>query len=108
MYLSMGRSLTFGTLNGIEIDGSDLTDTLAEWELEHHWLVHIVPDATDTHIHERFLHVTPPLTYLRPRVIGEDRIIRPDITVKHCPVGSADEHVALHPCLVDPVIGIDL
>src|SRR5690348_14624966 len=101
MHLGMGRSLTFGTLDGVEIDCSDLADTLAEWALEHHWLVHIVPDAADTHIHECLLHVTPPFTSLRLRVISEDRVIGPDVAVKYRAVGPANEHVVLYPCLVD-------
>src|SRR5437762_11517269 len=108
MHLGMGRSLAFGTLDGIKIDCPDLADALAEWALEHRWLVHIVPDAADAHIHERLLHVPPPLTYFRPRVIGEDGIIGPDVAVKYRAVGLADEHIALHPCPVDPVIRIAL
>ena len=86
----------------------DLTNALAEGALEHGGLVHIIPGAADTHIHERLLHVTPPLAYLWPRVIREDRVIGPDVAVEHRAIGLADEHVTLHPCPVDLVIGIAL
>ncbi|HEX6552011.1 MAG TPA: hypothetical protein VF026_04560 [Ktedonobacteraceae bacterium] len=108
MYLGMGRSLAFRTLYGIEIDRPDQATALAERTPEHRWLVHIVPGAANAHIHKRLLHVPPPLTYIRPRVIGEDRVIGPDVAMEYRAVGPADEHVALHPCPVDPVIGIDL
>src|SRR5438552_18567804 len=108
MHLGVSRSLTLGTLDGVEIDRPDFANTLAERKLEYHWLVHIVPGAADAHIHERLLHVAPPLTYFRPRVIGEDRVIGPDVAVEHRAVGPVDEHVALHSCPVDPVIRIDL
>src|SRR5438034_8813809 len=63
MHLGVGRSLALGTLDGVEIDCPDLSATLAERAPEHRRLVHIVPGAADAHIHERLLHVTPPLTY---------------------------------------------
>ncbi len=95
MHLGVGRSLAFRTLDGVEIDRPDLAHPLAKRALEHRRLVHIVPDAADADVHERLLPVTPPLTYLRLRVIGEDCVIGPDVAVKHRAVGSVDEHVAL-------------
>src|SRR5439155_354043 len=40
MHLGVGRSLTFGTLDGIKLDRPDLADAFAKWALEHHRLVH--------------------------------------------------------------------
>src|SRR5256712_2380368 len=108
MHLGVSRSLALGTLDGVEIDRPDFANTLTERKLEYHWLVHIVPDAADAHVHECLLHVTPPLTYLWSRVIGVDRVIGPDVAVEDRAVGPVDEHVALQPIPVDPVIGIAL
>ncbi len=108
MHLGVGCSLALGTLDGVEIDRPDFANTLAERKLEYHWLVHIVPDAADAHIHEGLLHVTPPRTYLWSRVIGEDRVIGPDVAVEDRADGAVDEHIPLQPFAVDAVIGIAL
>src|SRR5258708_11181972 len=108
MHLVVGRSLSLRALNSVESHRPNLADPLTEWEFEHRRLVHIVPDAADAYIHERLLHIPPPLTYLRSHVIGKDRAIGPDVAVERRSVGPANDHIALQPCPVYPVIGTDL